>query len=144
MRATPIPDAEIWEGATRRVIAPPDGDLTNPDIAPVEVLIDRVKTGLCMSARCELEGDDLEKLRAGGVVWVSFYGTQLVPFSVDVAGAVSPEQPSLRVDVDMTGAAPSFQAWVTGVPHDEIPTFIGGCVEALQEMMRRHEPDPAS
>lgn len=88
MRPAAIPDEAIWEGARRMVIAPPDGDLTSTDIAPVEVLVDRGQdTGIPrISTRCVLEEGDLEKLQAGGTVWISFYGTQLMPFSVDVVG----------------------------------------------------------
>lgn len=84
MRPTPIPDDAIWEGAKRAIFGPPDGDLTNPDIAPVEVLLDATDT--CprrISVRCSLEPGDLEKLQTGGHVWISFYGV-LIPFSVDV------------------------------------------------------------
>lgn len=88
MRPAPIPDDAIWEGARRMVIAPPDGDMTNTSIAPVEVLLDRAQDTSIprISARCVLEEGDLEKLQAGGTVWVSFYGNQLMPFSVDVVG----------------------------------------------------------
>lgn len=85
MRPTPIPDHEIWDGAIRRVIAPPGGDLTHPDIAPVEALIDRAPTTgvVCFSMRCELEPGDLAKLQAGGRVWLTFYGG-IPPFSLTV------------------------------------------------------------
>lgn len=88
MRPAPIPDDAIWEGARRMVIAPPDGDLTSTHIAPVEVLLDVAQDSRMprISARCVLEPGDLDKLRDGGTVWVSFYGTQLMPFSVDVVG----------------------------------------------------------
>lgn len=88
MRPAPIPNEAIWEGAQRLVISPPDGDMTRTDIAPVEVLIDVAPdTGIPrISARCVLEDGDLAKLSAGGAVWVSFYGAQLMPFSVDVVG----------------------------------------------------------
>lgn len=83
MRPAPIPDAAVWPGAQRMVIAPPDGDLTNPDIAPVEALVDQASIGRRLSVRCVLEDGDLEILARGGAVWVSFYGV-MVPFSVDV------------------------------------------------------------
>jgi hypothetical protein len=86
MRVSPIPDAEVWDGAQRRIIGPPDGDPTG-DIRAVEVVVD-IPPSLGVpvaSARCVLEPGDLEKLAAGGTVWVSFYGGQIVPFSVDVA-----------------------------------------------------------
>lgn len=88
MRPAAIPDEAIWAGAHRMVIAPPDGDLTSTDIAPVEVLIDHSEMAGVprISARCVLEDGDLDKLVAGGTVWVSFYGGQLMPFSVEVVG----------------------------------------------------------
>lgn len=88
MRAAPIPDEAIWEGARRVVFTAPDGDLTNPDIAPVEVLVDKGGvTGTCrINVRCVLEPGDTEKLNAGGTVWLSIYGHQLPPFSLDVVG----------------------------------------------------------
>jgi hypothetical protein len=88
MRPTPIPDEAIWEGARRMVIAPPDGDLTSTDIAPVEALVDVGQdTGIPrISVRCVLEEGDLDKLKAGGTVWIGFYGGQLIPFCVDVVG----------------------------------------------------------
>ncbi|GEP38869.1 hypothetical protein NPS01_25320 [Nocardioides psychrotolerans] len=87
MRPTPIPDAEVWEGATRLVIAAPDGDLTNPDIAPVEALVDRGPSGARnLSVRCELEDDDLAKLAAGGTIWITFWGG-MVPWSASVVDA---------------------------------------------------------
>ena len=87
MRAVPIPDEAMWPGSRRIVMAPPDGDLTNPDIRPVEMLVDLAESigGLRYSTRCVLEPGDLAKLQAGGHVWVSFYGA-VVPFSVDVTG----------------------------------------------------------
>jgi hypothetical protein len=88
VRPGPIPDDAIWPGARRIVVGPPDGDLTNTDISPVEVLVDvGPDTGMPrISSRCVLEAGDLEKLNEGGVVWVSFYGQTLRPFSVEVVG----------------------------------------------------------
>jgi hypothetical protein len=138
MRPTPIPDEEVWEGAVRKVIAPPSGDLTDTTIAPVEALVDQSGTGYPrFSMRCALEDGDLEVLRAGGVVWVSMLGEHLHPFSVDVAGAISPEHPSLRVDVDMhdPGEAPTFNAYTHGVSQADSVTFVRGCIEALEVML---------
>jgi hypothetical protein len=95
MRPTPIPDAEVWEGATRIVVTPPGGDLTNPDIAPVEALADRSpSTGhQTLSVRCILEDDDLELLQLGGTVWLTFWG-RMVPWSVTVLAPMP--QPGCR------------------------------------------------
>jgi hypothetical protein len=108
MRPTPIPDTEVWEGATRKVLAAPDGDLANPDIAPVEALVDRSpSTGaLNLSVRCVLEDDDLAKLIHGGTVWLTFWGG-MVPWSASVvapAGYRPPgplPEPGVN-DVDLT------------------------------------------
>lgn len=88
MRPTPIPDAEVWDGAVRRVLTAPGGDLADPDIAPVEALIDRSpSTGAVnLSVRCVLEDGDLEKLQAGGTVWITFWGV-MVPWMVTVVEA---------------------------------------------------------
>jgi hypothetical protein len=93
MRPTPIPDHEVWDGAHRRVIAPPNGDLTDPHVAPVEALLDRSPTtgALNLSVRCALEPGDLEKLQAGGTVWITFWG-HMVPWSTTVVAPVVADQ----------------------------------------------------
>lgn len=85
MRPTPIPDAEVWAGAVRRVLGAPGGDLTDPDIAPVEALFDRSPTtgAVNISSRVVLEEGDLEKLAAGAPIWVTFWGA-MVPWAISV------------------------------------------------------------
>lgn len=86
MRPAAIPDSEIWAGARRIVMAPPDGDLTNDEIRPLEMLAE-VRDGVPIySARCVVEPGDLETLQAGGAVWLSFYGG-VAPFCLTVAEA---------------------------------------------------------
>lgn len=102
MRPTPVPDHEIWEGARRMVIAPPDGDLTNPTIAPVEAVADQAPDGsLNLSVRCVLEDGDLDKLQAGGTVWITFWG-HMVPWAITTVAPVDPslsgERPSQRLE----------------------------------------------
>lgn len=101
MRPTPIPDREIWQGAIRRVIMPPDGDLTNPRIAPIEALIDRspLTGAVNLSVRYELEDGDLDKLGAGGTVWLTFWGV-IVPFATTVVGPVE-EPPAAEPAPDL-------------------------------------------
>lgn len=92
MRPVPIPDQAIWHGAVRRVFAAPDSDLTNDTIRPVEVLLDVVADGTPrINVCCQLEDGDLEKLTAGGHVWISFYGGALIPFSTDVTDPLTTE-----------------------------------------------------
>lgn len=86
MRPAPIPDSDVWDGSRRIVIAPPDGDLTSTDIAPVEALIGQAEDGgPLISVRCVLEPGDLDKLAKGGPVWVTFLSPQLVPFAIEIA-----------------------------------------------------------
>lgn len=78
MRPTVIPDIEMWPNSKRITMMPPDGDMTSSDIRAVEMLVDLNKDNIvCYHAMCILEDDDLELLKNGGRVWVSFYG--LVP-----------------------------------------------------------------
>jgi hypothetical protein len=91
MRVTPIPDNEIWAGATRIVMGPPTGHDPTGEIRPVEMLAEIVMGHRAFSARCALEDGDLETLQAGGVVWLTFYGG-VAPFSITVTPAV--EAPS--------------------------------------------------
>jgi hypothetical protein len=87
MRPASIPDTEIWPGSQRVVFGPPAGHDVTGDIRPVEVLRWFSDTAgvPVLSARCVPDAGDLDRLAAGGAVWVSFYGGQLVPFDVDVA-----------------------------------------------------------
>ncbi len=81
MRPVPIPDAEIREGHRRVILAAPDGDLLNENIAPVEMLAALVDDQWVLSARFVLEDGDLERLAAGEAFWLTFWGG-VVPFAV--------------------------------------------------------------
>lgn len=87
MRVTPIPDNEIWAGASRIVMGPPAGQDPTGEIRALEMVAEIVMGHRAYSARCVLEEGDLENLTAGGVVWLTFYGG-VAPFSVTVAPAV--------------------------------------------------------
>lgn len=133
MRPAPIPDGEVWDGAQRIVIGPPGNDLDS-QINAVEVLVDQSTVGPRMSARCVLEDGDLDALAAGGTVWVSFYGGQLQPFSVDVQPPLR-AVPNVRLEVDLTGETPGFRAFMGGVPDGmDAADFADGCAEALRQM----------
>jgi hypothetical protein len=144
MRPTPIPDAEVWEGAERRVIGPPDGDLTSTEIGAVEALVDMTELGTRFSMRCVPEDDEAERILRGAPIWVEFLGQQLHPFLVEVGEA--PVVPSLRVDVVETAdlPVPQFEAFVVGVPDGEVRLFVAGVIEALQKMVESGltPPDP--
>lgn len=80
MRPVPIPGNLIWEGATRRIIGPPDGDFLNPHIVPVEALMD--EDGIAI--RMVLEDDDIEKLKTHPYFWMHLSVNQLPVFWMHV------------------------------------------------------------
>lgn len=83
MRPTPIPDDEVREGTTRRVIGPPNGDLDS-GVASVEVLTERrPDEGPMMHVRVVLEDDDLRRIANGDhVFWLTFISDHLHPFDL--------------------------------------------------------------
>jgi hypothetical protein len=69
------------------VIGPPDGDLTNERILPVEALAGIVDGEPRIAVLVALEPGELERLEAmpSPGVWLTFITSQLAPFSVEVA-----------------------------------------------------------
>lgn len=88
MRPTPIPDAEVFEGGYRLVIAGPDGDLTG-EIRPVEAVRSLGDDGApYISLRITLDDGDLDRLAAHGVFWLTLNARQLPPVSLFVPDEV--------------------------------------------------------
>lgn len=87
MRPIPIPDNEVWPGTQRIIMEPPDGDLLNDTIRPVEMLFDpTAEDGIGrLHTMFVLEEGDLEILQRGGRIWLSFMGIAIAPFSMMVA-----------------------------------------------------------
>lgn len=83
MRLTPIPSEEVPKGYQTVVLAAPDGDLTNPDIAPAEMAVKQHKDSLIYSARFILEEGDIESLQEGYPIWLTLWGN-VPPFNVDI------------------------------------------------------------
>lgn len=91
MRPIPIPDECVTEGMKRVVIAAPDGDLCNPDVAAVEAvawlaeLADRAAP--CITMLVAFDEEDLERLQTmqRPALWLSMYTAQIPPFAVEVA-----------------------------------------------------------
>lgn len=82
MRPMMIPDELVQPGSVRRIVAAPDGDLTNDDIRPVESLITEGSGGLAqLSMMLELEDGELEHITAGGKIWLTMLGG-IAPFNV--------------------------------------------------------------
>lgn len=85
MRPVPIPDECVPEGAERRVLAAPDGDLTDDNIRPAEALLIFNDSGVPFyQFRIVLEGDDLQKLQAGQPIWLTLVGA-VPPFALEVS-----------------------------------------------------------
>lgn len=68
MRPVPVPKqvaAEDWVIDTR-VFAAPDGDLTNPNIAPVEAVVYKRADGeMCVGVVLMIEEEDMERIEDG-------------------------------------------------------------------------------
>lgn len=84
MRPSAIPDEEVWAGATRKVIAAPDGDLLGESgIEPVEALTEIVDGTPMFHVRMVLDEMDVARIAAGErVFWYTQHGTALRPFSL--------------------------------------------------------------
>lgn len=86
MRATPIPDEDLYPGGERVSIAPPPGvDLDACQF--IEAIVDEKTGGLGRSfaTRWVPEADDLERLAAGEPIWVVIWARQMVPINVTLA-----------------------------------------------------------
>lgn len=87
MRPVPVPESVIrarpW--AVTKVFAAPNGDLTDDQIRPVEVLVDPHTThGPALRIYAALDAGDLEVLAAGGYVEITLNTMALPVFSLAV------------------------------------------------------------
>jgi hypothetical protein len=86
MRPIPIPDELVPEGALRRVIGPPGGDLTSTDIGTVEAIVANDELhGVTFAVLVSLEPGDLERLADCGGMWLTFRTSQMPVWSLEVA-----------------------------------------------------------
>lgn len=135
MRPAPIPDDQIWEGARRIVLGPPDGDITGI-VAPVEALVDCAPTLAAhrISVRCVPEEGDLDALLAGASLWISFLGAGMPPVFLQVLpdpGAADPMQgldPSAVPGWEGTRGPHRFQRDLPHVYARDIDSGAGNCV----------------
>lgn len=89
MRPIPIPDALVPDWGTRHVIAPPDGDLLNDEIRPVEAIVaplfgddgEPIPGSTCYSVLIQIEDGDWEAVEATRQFLITFEGS-VVPFGV--------------------------------------------------------------
>lgn len=82
MRPVPIPDELVQPGTVRRLVQAPPGE--EDVVRPVESLISADTDGTALlSMMMKLEDGDIEKLQAGGRIWLTMRGG-IIPFSVHV------------------------------------------------------------
>jgi hypothetical protein len=94
MNPIPIPDGwperNLQPGELIRtvVVAAPDGDLTNPDIAPIEGMLRRHSEdgSPVMSFLWRLDDDDLVVLAAGGHLLLTFMSSGIPVHAMQVVG----------------------------------------------------------
>lgn len=91
MIPVPIPDDAIPEGCKRFVVSPPDGDLTNDQIRPVEAVAGIVNGHVTMAMLVAFEPGDLDRLRKleedgyQPAVWLTMLTHQIPAFAVEIA-----------------------------------------------------------
>lgn len=84
MQPVPIPDHCVPAGCVRKVIGPPDGDVTG-DIRAVEAVLGMVDGEMRIALLIELDDGELERLADVGGFWLTFMANHLHPFALHVA-----------------------------------------------------------
>ena len=131
MRPTPIPDDEIVPGTVRLTIAPPGGDFFDPDVSPIEALLERGEGRVNRYwVRLIPEGDDLARLNRGDPLWFTVISHQMPVFSVDFVvksvptGRCANCRKPLEVEgpwEDVTPSTPAFHAYPGAAPECSRP-----------------------
>lgn len=86
MRPSAIPDAEVWPGTIRTVIAPPGGNFLDPEVSAIEALFESGNTRVNRySVRMILEEGDLSRLERGDPFWFTVNTPQMPVFSMGFA-----------------------------------------------------------
>lgn len=84
MFKTSIPAGQLWPGQVSQEIGPPPDDSTGK-IESIQAVLDYWEDGsIRTSVRLEVEPGELEELRNGAALWVSFLGAPIRPFQVQV------------------------------------------------------------
>jgi len=136
MRPIPIPAELVWSGAERKVIAAPDGDLTNDEIAPVEALLDQPRPGqpFRFHILIQLDDGDLDRLvQFRDRFWLVFYGVVPVfdvgfPEALEWFEVDNKADADGQVDADKEGSIDGTQNWQAGgqPTQEESPGDGGG------------------
>lgn len=78
MRPSPIEASEVPPGFARRVFSAPNGDLTDKEIAPLEVVFGPLDDSMVFASKWKFEEGDLEEIQRTGHLWVVVQGLQPV------------------------------------------------------------------
>lgn len=81
MRPVPLAAGDVWPGATSKVIAGPDGDLTG-DIRPVEAIFDTGEFGPRIVLKIGVDERDRASLEANGHFWLIIHAGHLHVFGL--------------------------------------------------------------
>lgn len=87
MRPIPIEDAWVPPGCVRRVLSAPNGDLNDPDVAPLEVVVDVDGGSVGLSSFWLLTDEERESIAAGGVVVLTVVGPAHPPVALGATTA---------------------------------------------------------
>lgn len=83
MNPTETPDEHLWPGQHKITVGAPPG---REDIEGVAAVVDFWHDGsLRTLVRLELDAQDHEEIRDGGVLWLSFLGSPIRPFMAQVS-----------------------------------------------------------
>jgi len=75
--------------AVRRVIAPPDGDLLNPEISPIDIVITMEPSdGPKIHTFWKPNEFEIDCLRRGGIIEFTWMGDHLHPISSQIWGGI--------------------------------------------------------
>lgn len=91
MRAIPIEDGWVPPDCSRQVLAAPNGDLNDPDIAPLEVILDpgggpfEDPRSVSMTSMWLLDEAERDAVTAGGLIVLVVMGVAHPPVALGVA-----------------------------------------------------------
>ena len=104
MRPIPIPDHLVGPEGIRRTLTAPDGDLTNEEVHPVDVVLTAPRqwktmqqAGPTYSLVIALEPEERKALAAGGYIMLTLHGA-CPPMNMQAVAAEVVERPESPID----------------------------------------------
>ena len=87
MYAIPISDEilSLYPEGSKMVISPPDGDLTNETIAPIDAIVGTHVEGYpCIRVVFKLDDEEIERVKLGMPIMLTILGRGMPPVSLGV------------------------------------------------------------